>query len=63
LGELECLTILHSNAPHLADQFWQRLYQDTLPEPPLIVNATPILGTHVGPDGVGFVGIQRKALE
>jgi DegV family protein with EDD domain len=59
LGELECLTILHSNSPRLAEQFRQRLAQITLPEPDLIVNATPILGTHVGPDGVGFVAIQR----
>ena len=59
LGEIECLTTLHTNAPQLADQFQQRLAQLSLPESILTVNATPILGTHVGPGGVGFVAIQR----
>jgi DegV family protein with EDD domain len=58
LGELECLTILHSNAPQLADQFQGYLAQLPLPKPTLTINATPILGTHVGPDGVGFVAIK-----
>ena len=58
LGELDTLTILHTNAPELAEQFRQRLAQLPLPEPALTINATPILGTHVGPDAVGFVAIQ-----
>ena len=58
LGELATLTILHTNAPGLAEQFRQRLAQLPLPEPALTINATPILGTHVGPDAVGFVAIQ-----
>jgi DegV family protein with EDD domain len=58
LGELECLTLLHTNAPHLADQLRELLADISVPEPILTVNATPILGTHVGPDAVGLVVIQ-----
>jgi DegV family protein with EDD domain len=58
LGELECLTVLHTNAPHLADQLRELLADIAVREPILTVNATPILGTHVGPDAVGLVAIQ-----
>ena len=58
LGELECLTVLHTNATHLADQFRGQLADLAVPEPILTINATPILGTHVGPDAVGLVAIQ-----
>ncbi len=58
LGELGTLTVLHTNAPELAERFRQRLALLPVPEPALTINATPILGTHVGPDGVGFVAIQ-----
>lgn len=58
IGEIECLTILHSNAPGIAEKFRQRLAEFHLPESILTVNVTPVLGTHVGPDGIGFVAIQ-----
>jgi DegV family protein with EDD domain len=58
LGELECLTVLHANAPHLADQFRGQLADLSAPEPILTINATPVLGTHVGPDAIGLVAIQ-----
>ncbi len=60
LGELESMTTLYTHIPEIVDQFHQRLGELQLPEPVLTVNATPILGTHVGPGGVGFVAIQRQ---
>lgn len=59
LGELECLTVLFSNLPAIAEQLKQRLAALSLPDALMTVNVTPILGTHVGPGGVGFVAIQR----
>jgi len=59
LGELECLTVLHSNAPDLADEFRQRLAKLSLPGPILTASVTPVLGTHVGPGGVGFAAVQH----
>ncbi len=58
LGAVDCLSILHTNAPHLAEQFRQLLGEVVAAEPVLTINATPVLGTHVGPDAVGFVAIQ-----
>jgi DegV family protein with EDD domain len=58
LGELGTLTVLHTNSPELAEQFRQSLAALPVPEPSLTINATPVLGTHVGPDAVGFVAIQ-----
>jgi DegV family protein with EDD domain len=58
LGELGTLTVLHTDSPALAERFRQRLVELPLPEPFLTINATPILGTHVGPNAVGFVAIQ-----
>lgn len=58
IGEIECFTILHSNSPSIAEKFQQRLAELNLPESILTINATPVLGTHVGPGGIGFVAIQ-----
>jgi DegV family protein with EDD domain len=60
LGELESMTTLYTHMPEIVDQFHQRLTELQLPEPVLTVNATPILGTHVGPGSVGFIAIQRQ---
>ncbi len=57
LGPLEHFSLLHSNAPQLAEQFQQRLPSMDLGEI-LTINVTPILGTHVGPDAFGFVAVQ-----
>ena len=53
LGPLERLAILHTNAEtaarHLLDEI--RMH---VPELPFIVNVTTAIGTHVGPNGLGF---------
>jgi DegV family protein with EDD domain len=58
LGQLENLAILHSNAPALAERFRELIASFELPEPVLSINITPILGTHVGPNGLGFASVQ-----
>ena len=56
LGSLERLAILHTNAEidasHMVSEFTQ--YVKTQP---LIVNVTSIIGTHVGPNCLGFVAV------
>lgn len=56
-GRLERLVLLHTNAEHRARLLLDDLKPD-LPEVPLI-NVTTVIGTHVGPNGVGFVAVKR----
>ncbi len=57
-GALERLAILHTNAEEDAKRFLARLSR-SLPHPPLVVNVTTIIGTHVGPNGLGFAAVRR----
>jgi DegV family protein with EDD domain len=57
-GNLERLAILHTNAEEDALRFQSELSFD-LPNPPLIVNVTTVIGTHVGPNGLGFVAVVK----
>jgi DegV family protein with EDD domain len=53
---LERLAILHTNAETAA----RKLLEDLNPnskEPPLIVNITTVVGTHVGPNGLGIAAV------
>lgn len=52
-GSLRRLAILHTNAPERARHLLSEL-SPKLPEPPLIVNVTTVIGAHVGPNGLGF---------
>jgi DegV family protein with EDD domain len=56
LGPIERLAILHTNAEEHARQFIARM-EINIPAPVLIVNVTTIIGTHVGPNGVGFTAV------
>jgi DegV family protein with EDD domain len=58
LGELERLAVLHTNAEEDARQFLLTL-NPQLSIPALIVNVTTIVGTHVGPNGLGFAAIMK----
>jgi DegV family protein with EDD domain len=59
LGDLERLAILHTSAEADARQILAEL-QIRLPTEPLIVNVTTVIGTHVGPNGLGFVAVVRS---
>jgi len=58
LGPLERLGIMHSNAETDAQQFLASLDADPIYEP-LIVNATTVIGTHVGPNGLAFSAVVK----
>jgi len=52
-GPVEKLAVLHTNAKDEAQLLLDTLNKK-LEENPLIVNVTTIIGTHVGPNGLGF---------
>jgi DegV family protein with EDD domain len=58
LGPLERLAILHTNAEKDAQQLLQQLKIE-INAIPILVNVTTVLGTHVGPNGLGFVAVTR----
>jgi len=58
VGPLEKLALLHTNAADDAKKLWAEL-EISLPQPPLIVNVTTIVGAHVGPNGLGFAAVVK----
>ncbi len=56
LGPLERLAILHTNAENAAHQLLDEYYVKIVSEP-LIVNVTTVIGSHVGPNALGFVAV------
>ncbi len=56
LAPLERLAILHTNAEAAARQLLEDIKSLT-PTPPFIVNVTTAIGTHVGPNGLGFAAV------
>jgi DegV family protein with EDD domain len=59
LGSLEKFALLHTNAADEAHQIWESLKINTS-QPPLIVNVTTVVGTHVGPNGLGFAAVVKE---
>lgn len=64
-GEYERLAILHTNAEprarSLLDEMMSRARM-TVPRDILFVNVTSVIGTHVGPNGLGFAAVQKQRL-
>ena len=56
LGSLERLAILHTNAEADAQAFAERITWEHPPDPP-VINVTTVIGTHVGPNGLGFAAV------
>jgi DegV family protein with EDD domain len=57
LGSLQRVALLHTNCPACALDLQERL-SDALPaEPPLVVEATPVIGAHVGPHALGVAAL------
>jgi DegV family protein with EDD domain len=52
-GSLERLAVLHTNAESAAQQLFEDV-KSKVAVPPLLVNVTTAIGTHVGPNGLGF---------
>ena len=58
LGKLSRLAILHTNAPTDAQMLLEKFSPQSETEP-LVVNVTSVIGTHVGPNGLGFVAVVK----
>ncbi len=60
IGKLERLAILHTNAEERARALLNTLMQkagQSIPHSVLMVNVTTVIGTHVGPNGLGFAAV------
>jgi DegV family protein with EDD domain len=55
-GPLERLGVLHTNAESAARQLMDHVKSKVV-VPPLLVNVTTAIGTHVGPNGLGFAAV------
>jgi fatty acid-binding protein DegV len=55
-GTLERLAVLHTNAESAARQLLEEV-KSKVSAPPLLVNVTTAIGTHVGPNGLGFAAV------
>lgn len=61
-GPLERMAILHTGAEARARDFLDDLMQkasQSVPRDILMVNVTTVLGTHVGPNGLGFAAVRK----
>jgi fatty acid-binding protein DegV len=58
LGPLERLALLHTNAE--ADiRAVQEGLSPEVAHPPVVRNVTPVVGTHVGVNGLGFAAVVK----
>lgn len=61
-GDLERLAILHTNAESRAKELLNQLMdraRKSIPRDILFVNVTTVIGTHVGPNGLGFAAVRK----
>ncbi len=62
LGDMERLAILHTNAEprakSLLDELMSRV-RKSIPRDILFVNVTAVIGTHLGPNGIGFAAVRK----
>jgi DegV family protein with EDD domain len=62
LGDLERLAILHTNAEPRAKQLLTEIMnraRSSIPRDILFVNVTAVIGTHLGPNGLGFAAVKK----
>lgn len=59
-GPLERLAVLHTNAESAARQLLEEVRSKVTVQP-LMVNVTTVIGTHVGPNGLGFAAVPIQA--
>ena len=60
-GALERLAVLHTNAEATARQLLEEV-RLRVTVPPLLVNVTTAVGTHVGPNGLGFAVVPVQSM-
>ena len=62
-GPLERLAVLHTGAETRAKAFLNTVMKQAsqaVPRDILMVNVTTVIGTHVGPNGLGFAAVRRS---
>lgn len=62
VGEMERLAILHTNAEDRARKLLNELMDQvrkSVPRDILFVNVTAVIGTHLGPNGIGFAAVRK----
>ncbi len=62
LGTLQRLAVLHTGTESRAREFLNAVMQkasQSVPRDILMVNVTPVIGTHVGPNGLGFAAVRK----
>ncbi|MCC7119226.1 MAG: DegV family protein [Anaerolineales bacterium] len=62
VGEMERLAILHTNAEARAKKILDELMKRARPSMPrdiLFVNVTAVIGTHLGPNAIGFAAVKK----
>jgi DegV family protein with EDD domain len=62
LGDMERLAILHTNAELRAKKMLNELMnraRQSIPRDILFVNVTAVIGTHLGPNGIGFAAVRK----
>ncbi|GAB4505807.1 MAG: DegV family protein [Anaerolineales bacterium] len=62
-GAMERLAILHTGAEARARSFLKRMMGEnsqSLPRDILLLNVTPVIGTHLGANGLGFAAVQAS---
>jgi DegV family protein with EDD domain len=60
-GAMERLAILHTGAEKRAKDFLNRMMGEisqSIPRDIMMLNVTPVIGTHVGPNGLGFAAVR-----
>ena len=60
-GQLERLAILHTGAEPRAREFLKQIMlasAQSMPRDIQLVNVTPVIGAHVGPNGLGFAAVR-----
>jgi DegV family protein with EDD domain len=58
LGPLERVAVMHAADPEGAEQLRQMLLQSEYPEPVVVAHIGAVLGTHIGPGGVGVCALR-----
>jgi len=61
-GNLQRLAIMHTNAEHRARLLLNEMMSrvpHSMPREILFANVTAVIGTHLGPNGVGFAAVRK----
>jgi len=61
-GKLQCLAIMHTNAEQRAQKLLNEMMSrvpQSVPREILFANVTAVIGTHLGPNGVGFAAVRK----